>query len=608
MLDKFNDNGLINRLMAEPDYFDCEAVAPAADVYDIGNDDCDERETEVADQTDEAQLAELAEAVESVESVTGSVEEEEVATSALEDEFETELPELHEDGRPIIHIKLGYVQQIMRAAETHLARTGRHFQRGGSIVTVRTDPATGESSVQDLNSQSLMHALDGVSAWMRYDKRANSWGQVDPSNRICTLMTKMSEFDCLPVLNGIARQPYLRPDGSLCREAGHDAATGLFGVFKADEFEVPDAPTREQAEKALELLSDLLCEFPFATLGDRSAALSAMLTAAIRPSLALAPLFHVRAPQIASGKSYLCALIGALATPQKGTPVAFPARDDECTKLLLAQLRRSPGVIEFDNLTEDLKAHKSLCTALTSERMEGRIMGRSQVVTLDTRVLFLSSGNNVGPVADMTRRCLTINLDPSCEVPASRTFKQPNLMQDVRSDRSRYVSAALTVVRAWIVSGIPEAACASLAGYSEWAARCRQPLIWLGHSDPAAAIFECMADDPERQMLGRILEGWEKQFGRDALKVRDVVARLSSGRTGAEDLMEALVEVAGDRDRINSRKLGKWLSRNAGRLVDERRLIKASKTSNVESWRVESVRSVESVAIAPAAEPGSATL
>ena len=161
------------------------------------------------------------------------------------------------------------------------------------------------------------------------------------------------------------------------------------------------------------LLRDLLSEFSFARDTDLAAALAAMLTAAVRPSLPHAPMFHVRAHMVGSGKSYLCELITAFATPQRGTPTTFPGDDEECRKLLLAELLRAPAVIEFDNLTGDLVAHKSLCTALTSEHMSGRILGVSKTATVSTRALFLSSGNNVGPVQDMTRRCITIHLDPA---------------------------------------------------------------------------------------------------------------------------------------------------------------------------------------------------
>ena len=272
-------------------------------------------------------------------------------------------------------------------------------------------------------------------------------------------------YNHLPVLNGMTRQPYLRPDGSLTMAAGYDAATGMFGVFDAREFAVPERPTRVQAEAALAVLTDLLTEFSFAGDTDLAAALVALLTAAVRPSLPHAPMFHARAHMVGSGKSYLCELITAFATPQRGTPTTFPADDEECRKLLLAEFLRAPAVIEFDNLTGDLVAHRALCTALTSEHITGRILGVSKTATVSTRALFLSSGNNVGPVQDMARRCITIHLAPQCEVPAAREFQRPELVREVLRERGRYVSAALTIVRAWIVAGRPKTSCKALGRF-----------------------------------------------------------------------------------------------------------------------------------------------
>src|SRR5690606_26471613 len=97
-------------------------------------------------------------------------------------------------------------------------------------------------------------------------------------------------------------------------------------------------PNRDDAQHALSILDELLSECAFAAPEDRSAALSALLTAAVRPSLPLAPMFHVMAHQPGSGKSYLCQLITALATSTPSSPVAFPRSNDACDKLLLSQL------------------------------------------------------------------------------------------------------------------------------------------------------------------------------------------------------------------------------------------------------------------------------
>ena len=377
------------------------------------------------------------------------------------------------------------------------------------------------------------------------------------------------------------------------------SSTGMFGVFDAREFSIPENPTRAQAEAALALLKDLLTEFSFAGDTDLAAALAAMLTAAVRPSLAHAPMIHARAHMVGSGKSYLCELITAFATPQRGTPTTFPGDDEECRKLLLAELLRAPAVIEFDNLTGDLVAHKSLCTALTSEHMSGRILGVSKTATVSTRALFLSSGNNVGPVKDMTRRCITIHLDPGCEVPAARSFKRPDLVRDVLRERGRYVSAALTIVRAWIVAGRPKAACKSLAGYGDWSDLCRQPLLWLGLADPTESVFEAMAEDPDRETLDRLLTAWQSVFGKTPAMVRDAVRQASAFNDEHVELREVLHDIADERGEINRRRLGRWIKRHAGRIVDGRRFVRASGNRSAEAWQVESVSPVSSVSGVP---------
>lgn len=501
--------------------------------------------------------------------------------------------------KPTIRIVAGEIHRVVDAAERELAQSRRHYQRGGLIVTVVTDPGTRETRIQEVSLQALVRSLAGAASWERYDVRAQSWVRTDPPARHAAVLFDSTSYPHLPVLSGLTRQPYLRPDGSLMTAAGYDPTTGMFGVFNAREFAVPNAPGRAQAEAALALLDDLLVEFSFAAEVDRAAALAAILTAAVRSSLPVAPMFHVRAHMVGSGKSYLCELMTAFATPQRGTPTTFPADDEECRKLLLAELLRAPAVVEFDNLTGDLVAHKSLCTALTSEFISGRILGISKTATVGTRALFLSSGNNVGPVQDMTRRCITIRLSPQVEVPAARSFRRPDLVRDVLRERGRYVSAALTIIRAWIVAGRPKTECRSLASYGEWSELCRQPLLWLGCVDPTASVFEAMTEDPDRETLSRLLDAWFAVFGKTEAMVRDIVRTAHTFDDEHAELREVLRDIADDRGEINRRKLGWWIRRHAGRIVDGRRIVRARGSQDgkgsAERWRVEVVDSVSPV-------------
>jgi len=497
--------------------------------------------------------------------------------------------------KPTIRVMPGELNRVVDAAERELSQSHRFYQRGGLIVTVVTDPGSHETRVQEIGQPALLRALAGAAMWERFDARCQDWVRIDPPARHAGVLFDSSSYPHLPVLNGLTRQPYLRPDGSLMTTAGYDQATGMFGVFDAHKFSLHDAPTHQQAEAALSLLNNLLFEFSFECATDLAATLAAILTAVVRSSLAHAPMFHMRAPMVGAGKSYLCELITAFATPQRGTPTAFPSDDEECRKLLLAELLRAPAVIEFDNLTRDLLAYKSLCTVLTSEFINGRILGVSKTATVNTRSLFLSSGNNVGPVQDMTRRCLTISLNPSCETPAARSFKRPDLVREVLSERGRYVSAALTIVKAWLAAGRPKTSCRALAGYSEWSDLCRQPLLWLGCPDPAESVFKAIQEDPDRETLARLLKAWQSVFGRVPAMVRDIVKQATAFPKKHQELGDVLCEIAEERGQINRRKLGWWIRRNAGRIVDGRRFVRASGHRSAEAWLVEELKSVSPV-------------
>jgi hypothetical protein len=159
----------------------------------------------------------------------------------------------------------------------------------------------------------------------------------------------------------------------------------------------------------------------------------------------------------------------------------------------------------------------------------------------------------------------------------------------VLQQRGYYVSQALTIIRAWVVAGRPVVEVKPLATYTYWSSLCRQPLLWLGCPDPAANVFASMEDDPDREILGNLLHAWHDLYGNAPVMVREVV------NANNVDLQQAIEEIALERGTINRRRLGKWISRHAGRIVDGMKFEKYSGTRSAEAWMVKSVSSVTSV-------------
>ena len=513
--------------------------------------------------------------------------------------------------KPAICVAAGELHRVVDAAERELASGGRHYQRGGLIVGVTTDPGTGETGIKAATANALMRSLSACATWERFDARSGDFVVIDPPTKHVTVLFDADAYHHLPVLRGIARQPYLRGDGSLMAAAGFDTTSGMFGAFDERAFHIAARPDKAAALQALAALEALLVEFSFPKDHDKAAALAAILTAAIRPALTLAPMFHIKAPQIASGKSYLCDLITAFAGPSKPPAYAFPTTDEECEKLLLSVLLEAPPALVFDNLTSDLIPFKKLCSALTEEFVSGRILGISKTATVPTQTLFLSSGNNVDPVRDMARRVVTINLDPACETPATRKFTA-DPVSTVRRRREHFVSLALTVVRAYVVAGFPalDPALTPLGSYGDWSRLVRHALVWLGQTDPAASVFTRLAEDPDRETLGRLLVAWRAAFGGDATAVRDVVGRAEQANFGGNsaELVEAVREIAEERGAINRRRFGKWIARHQGRIVGGQKFERDTKRDGCERWRVVDAAEVVKGLSGVSSSPGEKTV
>ena len=506
--------------------------------------------------------------------------------------------------KPLIRVVAGDLNRVVDAGEKELAGRGRHYQAGGLIVTVSTDPISGDPSIVPTSLPALTRELSNAVTWERYDGRSQDFVRCDPPARHAAILYDAQTFRHLPPLSGLARQPYFREqDGELITLPGYDNTTQRFGVFDAKDFELPE-PTPDAARAALTLIEDLLTEFPFVAPTDRAAALSAMCTAAVRPSLPHAPAFHVQAPVMGSGKTYLCELLGAFAGPGGNAKVSYPTTSEEATKVILSLLLGGPAVIEFDDMDTDWIPHGIIKRMLTAEHTTDRVLGVSKTATVSTRTLFLGSGNNVGPIRDLRRRVLTIHIDPRCATPATKTYSN-SPVDKVRQNRGVYVTAILTIIAAWRRAGMPRANVDSIATFSgDWSDYCRYPLMWLGHPDPATALLEQVRHDPDADALGGLMTAWYAEFGSAPTTVRKAVDLAGFESNLLDAMREFPIE---ERGIINRSKLGWFLKKNANRIVGGLEFQQAEADGRV-AWRVVAVQTPPLTPSPPSTPSGEKTV
>ena len=95
-----------------------------------------------------------------------------------------------------------------RWTELVLANRGRHYQAGSLIVSVSTDPTSGDPSIVPTIAPALTRELSVAATWEKYDGRAEDWVLCDPPTRHAAILFDAQSFRHLTPLAGVVRQPY----------------------------------------------------------------------------------------------------------------------------------------------------------------------------------------------------------------------------------------------------------------------------------------------------------------------------------------------------------------------------------------------------------------
>src|SRR5262249_53068020 len=111
----------------------------------------------------------------------------------------------------------------------------------------------------------------------------------------------------------------------------------------------------------------------------------------------------------------------------------------------------------------------TLSAVLTATTWHGRLLGRSEMVSVPNTALWLATGNNVELSKEMGRRVVPIRLDAGREHPEDRTGFRHLLPAWALAHRAELVSACLSLVRAWLDARRPEGA-TTLGRFEAWAA------------------------------------------------------------------------------------------------------------------------------------------
>ena len=477
------------------------------------------------------------------------------------------------------------------------------FQHGARLVYPASHPVQVRHGkpVHDLvlvqvTPPRMREQLTRGASFLRWDARTKQNKRIDCPREVAeTLLARVGQWNLRP-LTGMVNAPTLRENGSVLDQPGYDQQTGLIYDPQGVVFpRMPDRPTLDDARISLGALKTLIRKFPFATDGARAVALAGMLTGCIRRTLPTAPMFAIDSPAPGTGKGLLADTITTIGIGRPASSITPGDNEGELEKRIGSLLLQGELVICIDNLDKPLESD-ALCSILTQETQAIRILGQSRAPKLPTNCLFLVTGNGITVSVDMSRRCLFCLIDTGIERPSERSFDFSPLDM-VRQDRGRYVTAALTILRAYRVAGRPAQGGKPMGSYEEWCRTVRDALMWLGEAD-AVLMQQTTVDDPERERFAAVIEGWNTVIGtQDGVTLREAVAMAEAAAAAnppQAGFLDALSTVAPARERgggISIAGLGYWLRDKKRRVIRGMRLLHDGESKAGVRWRLEQAQS-----------------
>ena len=370
----------------------------------------------------------------------------------------------------------------------------------------------------------------------------------------------------------------LRADGSILQLQGYDADSGLYVDLSEAFPTITSDPTAEAVKLAVDLLFDLVSDFPFANDAARSGWLASLFTPLAREAYrgCTGPLFMFDANVRGSGKSLLADINSLIVTGREATRLTAPQNDEECRKRITALVNDSDRIVLLDNIAGQFGS-SALDSALTGTVWKDRRLGHTELIEAPLRMTWYGSGNNVILAADTARRVCHIRLESPLENPEDRDgFKYPDIRKHVRQHRPALLTAALTILRGFIAAKRPDQKLKSWGSFEEWSDLVRAAIVWCGRADPGETRTELrLTADSEagslRQMLMAVAHVDQDQHG---LRTSDML-KIANGKDqgyGSSDveMLRDATEIFCETsfDRVNSRRLGVRLSHFKHRVTD----------------------------------------
>lgn len=365
------------------------------------------------------------------------------------------------------------------------------FQRNGQLCEVVRAERTW---IHELEVSRVADLASRAAEFVRTDEKKGTVLQLVPEP-VARWLHARRQHPGVRVLSAVTTAPIFLENGSILQDRGYNADAAVW-LEPGVAVDVPDEPTRADARAAVRRFEDLLSGFTFASRGDFSSWMAALLSPLVKSATrnAPTPLFIVSAPAAGSGKTLLPEVLAQIVT---GGPLELrpynPKDPSEWGKRITSYVKAAEPYGVFDNVRGHI-GDALLDALITSPAWSDRQLGASDAPALPNVTTWIATGNNLEAEGDTVRRVLQIRLEVLVEKPQERGNWKHDLVGGYALEhRSELLSAALTILRAYHVAGRPAQQLTPWT-FGVWGRLVRGALVWAGCEDPFTTQARAQAE------------------------------------------------------------------------------------------------------------------
>ena len=450
---------------------------------------------------------------------------------------------------PLNPAETTWMAKQAEAALLKAEKPGRYVMFGDmlSMVTIEPMPFTHliddpqgapppVVQIRQLDESALITKIERRCCFFKADADGINMAMPVPLSVTKHLLSSMPESEVrrrVPHIGGVLGHPIVLPSGEIVSEKGFHAGSGFF-IWGSGHIDC--APyERYEAVCALDRLRDgeFLRGFEFASDLDRDIAIGGLVGAVQRRILDMAPGLLINAAMQSSGKTTLARRIHVILTGRDMPVTTVPTTEEEMVKKITTLLLSNPEVVCFDNFGDGLTFRSEIIAMLiTSSQFKARLLGSNTEITLPSNTLPILTGNNIKLGSDEITRWLDCLLMPNSDRPETRSFSRPDVVTHAREIRANVLRDVIGIVAGYLTSGnTVDLGSSNGSRFPIWSRNVREPIIWAGGLDVAAAFERNSEANEQKQALQVLLTLLHRKFGDETFIASDVAALCS--RNGA---------------------------------------------------------------------------